>query len=180
MDVLLLAGYKRDCAQIALKKLDQQILNLQSIGLNPVVILSGTEADEVIRQSQPLRTCELVFDTNEPQDVSLMTNLKSGIQVVSQTCFVLPLEIPPPPKEIWVALKRAFQETGFTTKTAFIQLSDREGAPWHWGFPLYITRLGRHLLLQEENLHTLTDPRLTYFNTVYEMPEALAPQRYNL
>ena len=47
MDVLLLAGYRQDCNHFALRRdtdnelifLDRQIENLQSLDLNPIVVL---------------------------------------------------------------------------------------------------------------------------------------------
>lgn len=181
MDVLILAGYREDLHLTLLKKtsadspifLDRQIESARSLGLNPIIILSGSHADEVLRQSISLRSCELIYDTNE-ENSNLMTNLRAGIHGASQTCFALPVHIPCPEKEIWVALKTAFQNTGFSTKKAVIQLTDHQGAPWHWGFPLFLTRLGRHLLLNEPDLSSLVDPRLTYFHSVFVPPEGLA------
>ncbi len=178
MDVLLLAGYRVDCAQTQIELLDEQIIKLKSLGLTPTVVLSGPFADEVLRNSKPLRDCELVYDTNDQP--TLMTNLKSGIHVTTHTCFALPLEIPCPPKEHWVALKLAFQRAGFTIKSSFLQLTDAQGAPCHWGFPLFVTRLGRHLLLNEENLTSLTDPRLHVLYSTKEASEALAPETSSL
>lgn len=187
MDVLILAGYRNDSYETLLKRerldspilLDLQIQRVRSLGLNPIVVLSGPHTDEVLRRSISLSECELVFDTNE-DNVNLMTNLKAGIHTISQTCFVLPVEVPCPDKQAWVALKLAFQKTGFSTQKAVIQLTNQQGAPWHWGFPLYVTRLGRHLLLKEPDLHSLLDPRLTYFHSVFEPPEDLARQGHNL
>lgn len=187
MDVLILAGYRQDLHSVLLKRptsnsplfLDQQIKATQALGLNPIVVLSGNHADEVLRQSKALRSCELIFDTND-HEAGLMTNLKAGVQVISNTGFILPVEVPCPEKAAWVALKQAYQRTGFSTQKAVVQLTDSQGAPWHWGFPLYLTRLGRHLLLNESDLHSLVDPRLTYFHSVFEPPEGLAPQGHNL
>lgn len=187
MDVLILAGYRQNLHSILLRRtssdaplfLDQQITAAQALGLHPIVVLSGGHADEILRQSLALRTCELVFDTNDGE-ATLMTNLKAGVHVISNTGFILPVEVPCPEKAVWVALKQAFQRTGFSTRKAFIQLTDPQGAPWHWGFPLYMTRLGRHLLLNEPNLHSLVDPCLTYFHSVFQPPEDLAPQGHSL
>lgn len=185
MDVLLLAGYRSNLAKTALQEsngvifFDQQLIALQNLGLNPIIVLSGSSADEILRKSAELRKCELVFDTND--DLSnMMTNLKAGALASAQTCFALPLEIPCPEKAVWTALKQAFQKTGFSTKRAVIQLTDEQGAPWHWGFPLFLTRLGHHLLVNEANLTSLFDLRLSFFHSVFPAPEDLAPQRNTL
>ncbi len=185
MDVLLLSGYRSNLSETALQEsngiifFDQQLIALQNLGLNPIVVLSGLDADEILRKSQQLRKCELVFDTNDNLS-NMITNLKAGVLASSQTCFALPLEIPCPEKAVWIALKQAFQKTGFSTKKAIIQLTDEKGAPWHWGFPLFITRLGRHLLMNEPNLTSLFDLRLSFFHSVFPTPEDLAPQRDSL
>ena len=155
--------------------LDRQIENLQSLDLNPIVVLSGTAADHVILNSRKLPEVDLVFDTND-LEANLTTNIKAGLHMVSHTAFAQPLEVPCPPKEVWMALRRAYTETGFTTKMSMIQLFDPKGAPWHWGFPLFITRLGRHQLLNEDNLTSLTDSRLTYHHCPIEPAQDLAPQ----
>jgi hypothetical protein len=175
MDVLILAGYKKNHSLDPVL-LDRQIERTREMGLNPIVVLSGKYADETLRRSLLLSSCELVFDTND-EDVSLMTNLKAGIQMVAETCFVLPVEVPAPPSEAWKALKIAFQTSGFTTKFALLQLTDQQGAPWNWGFPLFVTRFGRHLLLNEENLTSFFDPRWTYLRC---SSEGLAPKTHSL
>lgn len=187
MNVLILAGYKPNSHLRNLSQqtpdspifLDQQIKAALELQLSPIVVLSGSEADQVIRKSQNLEHCELIFDTHDETEVSLMTNLKAGVLGISETAFVLPVDIPCPHKALWVALKRVFQETGFSTKYAAIQLVDNQGAPWHWGFPLYLTRLGKHLLLNEP-LSSLLDSQFTYFHSVFEPTEGLAPQDHNL
>ena len=187
MDVLLLGGYRPDCNHFALRRendnepihLDKQIHQLQELGLNPIVILSGSAADHVILKSRKLPEVDLVFDTNDLES-NLFTNTKAGLHMVSNTAFALPLEVPCPTKEIWTALRREFQSIGFSTKVAVLQLKDDKGAPWHWGFPIFLTRLGRHLLLNDSELTSLTDPKLTYHYGTVNPTQPLAPQGFSL
>lgn len=168
MDVLLIAGYRNDSEALGLSEnqdgqiqMDLQISKLQQLGLTPIVVLAGLEADDVLRKSKKLSECELIYDTHGNES-SIAACVKAGLQGVEHTCFVLPVEVPCPSKDSWVALRKAFLSTGFSTKIAMVQLTDTQGAPWHYGFPLFITRLGRHLMLNDEEIHSLTDPKLSY------------------
>lgn len=167
MDVLLLAGY-RSAEPLGLEPhasgrlmLDVRIEQLRHLGLSPIVVLSGNHADEQLRQVRSLEKCELVFDTNG-DEATLFTNLRSGLNVAEQACFVFPVEIPVPPEFVWKQLKTELLREGFLTDKHVFQLAD-EGAPWHYGFPILLSEVGRKVILNLKNPTGLTDPRIRYY-----------------
>ncbi len=168
MDALLLAGYRSIFpVPLGLEKdvlgthlLDNQIARLKAIGLSPIVVLAGENADLVIRSSRQLEDCELVYDTNG-HEANILSNIRSGLRATEEACFVLPVEIPMPAESHWRHLKAELIHEGFLTKIHIFQVGAK-GAPWHFGFPILISAVGRRALLGLENPTGLSDRRLAY------------------
>jgi len=169
MEVLLLSGYRPhpiglDALEDGEIRLDSQIRSLKEIGLTPIVVLSGNHADDVLRVSQQLESCELVFDANDNSS-NLFTNLRSGLHVTKNACFALPVEIPVPPEGHWKHLKAELIREGLLTAHHVIHAFPTEGAAWqHWrGFPLLVTAIGNRVILDLKTGKGLTDERIRYY-----------------
>jgi hypothetical protein len=167
MKVLLLCGY-RPKSKIGLQKnaagqtlLDVRIEQLQAMKMNPVVVLSGGQADELLRESRLLSTCELVFDVHD-NEATLFTNLKSGLKITDDAVFMIPLEIDPPAETDWKHLKTQLLREGFLTSFHAFQLADEKGTPTHHGFPLLISAVGNKVIQDLKEPKGLTDSRLRY------------------
>jgi len=166
MHVLLLGGYRNQPLGLGQSKdgevwIDYQIQSLKALGLSPIVVLAGAHADDVLRASRHLESCELVFDTNG-REANLFSNLRAGLHVTKEACFVLPLEIPAPPESAWKQLKLELVQHGLSTSHHVFQLPMSEGAPWQYGFPLLVTAAGSKTILNLKNATGLTDERIGY------------------
>lgn len=166
MDVLLLNGYRNQPMGLSQSEdgevwIDYQIRCLKTLGLTPTVVLAGDHADQILRVSRQLETCELVFDTNGPE-ANLFSNLRAGLHVTEDACFVLPLEIPAPPEAAWKQLKYELITHGLLTSHHIFQLPMNEGAPWQYGFPLLVTAVGSKTILNLKDATGLTDHRIGY------------------
>jgi hypothetical protein len=172
MRTLLLCGYRtRDENEVALgvgrddngeTLIDRRIVQLRALGLDVVCVLAGANADEQLRYCRTIQDTELVFDTNEP--MSLLSNTRAGsFAVPGDACFAIPVEVVPPPAETWGFLLNEYGKLGFGTKHGILQAVDPiQGAPWHFGFPLLITREGTKILTKTPDLRSLVDTRLKY------------------
>ncbi|NJL26219.1 MAG: hypothetical protein HC902_14400, partial [Calothrix sp. SM1_5_4] len=126
------------------------------------------------RSCPRLRDIEIVYDTNDTL-VSLTTNTKAGLAACEgEGVFVLPVEVPPPPEYVWNELKQAWRKEGLNAQISVLQASDAQGAPWHFGFPLLITRFGNTQIRTLENLKSLADTRLKYLHLPLEPQSGLA------
>jgi hypothetical protein len=179
MRTILLAGYRaglgleHDASGVLL--IDRRIRELQHLGFEVVCVLSGNEADDVLRTSRALMDVELVFDTNAEQS-TLATNLKAGLAATDgEGCYCLPLEIAPPERPVWNFLREEWRKRGFHTSTSVFQAADAQGAPWRFGFPLLITRSGNGLIRELTGLTGLVDARLKYQLLAFSEDQALAP-----
>lgn len=172
MKVLLLSGYRKS-PNPGMTCLNGRIAELQALGLEPVVVISGNDADDLLRQNRLLPDCELVFDTNEA--VNLLTNVRAGLAGLDHACFTIPVELPIPPASVWISLKRAWQQYGYDGKFHVFQPVDGLGTLCHYGFPLLINDSGRDLLLKTGDLTGLTDPRVKFYHNGPTEAEPLAP-----
>jgi len=174
MKALLLCGYRasedgeptlgleRDSDGVTL--IDRKIVQLRNQGLKVVCVLAGKTADEQLRQSRRIESCELVFDTSEPH-CGLLSNVRSAtFSLENEACLILPVEIPSPERTIWNFLKETLMQNRYAREASFVQITDPEGAPWHFGFPLLLTRNGANLIRETSSLTSLIDPRLQYLH----------------
>lgn len=185
MKTLLLCGYRssdhsedplgltRD--EQGLTLIDRRIYEITALGSQAICVLAGQDADEQLRQAKAISSCELVFDTNG-FDVSLATNLKSGLAAAdAEAVFVLPVEIPPPPREHWHFVKEGYrQEALHTKKASLVQAMTPQGTPLHFGFPLLVTRSGNAEIRALPGLKSLSDTRLKYLHLIYPAEADLA------
>ena len=157
------------------RQLDAQIHALSQLGMEVVCVLSGQHADEQLRLCPRIANTELVFDTND--HVNLASNLKAGLAATDgESCFVIPVEISPAPVPIWRALREDLRHIGFHTEHSVLQAVDTRGAPWHFGFPLLVTRKGNELIRGLSSFQSLLDPRLNYRQVIYSPEAELAPK----
>jgi hypothetical protein len=175
MTALLLCGY-RPCdpgePALGLDLIDERIKTLRAFGYKVVCVLAGRQADEQLLHCPRIADCELAFDTNETPN--LATNLKTGLHATDgEGCFVFPVEVPVPEKSHWHDLREEWRRIGFHTENSVLQLADAEGALYHYGFPLIVTRKGNALIREIEGFKVLTDTRLTYL--VVRRAAPLAP-----
>src|SRR2546423_43997 len=126
MKVLLLCGYRpTDSLEPVLglardengaTLIDQRIVALRELGLEIVTVLGGRTADEQLRQSRCIQYTDLAFDTSESP--SLLNNTLAGHAVMtgtSEAYFVMPVEVPLPPQELWHFLINAYAKAGYNT-----------------------------------------------------------------
>jgi len=180
MKVILLCGYretdwrelplglKRDEKGVTL--LDRQISVLMLYGYEVITVLAGPAADEQLRESRRLAQTDMVFDQSKKP--TLLSNAREGaLSAPHECCFILPVEVPAPPAEVWNRLRTEYARIGFQSEQAVIQLG---GAPLqqslapHYGFPLLFTRQGSDCLQNTEDLNGLSDARLKYLHLAPE------------
>jgi hypothetical protein len=97
----------------------------------------------------------------------LISNTRSGVFAApGEACFVLPVEVPVPPHEVWTFLYNEYGKAGFGARLALLQAVQalNQEAPWHFGFPLLLTRFGGQLLRETPDLRSLLDTRLNYLH----------------
>jgi hypothetical protein len=185
MKTLLLCGYRssdlHDEDPIGLQRapdgltlIDRRVHQLTELGLDVLCVLAGRTADHQLRECPSIAATELVFDTNE-SDVSLTTNLKAGLTAaVGEPCFALPVEVPCPPKPVWDFLVNGWGRDGMQGGISLVQAMTPQGAPWHYGLPVLITRFGNKELRTLPGLNSLLDTRLKYLHLVYPEEANLA------
>ncbi|MGZ3722893.1 MAG: hypothetical protein ACXVA9_08195 [Bdellovibrionales bacterium] len=178
MRTLLLCSYRAlDEGEIALgltrddngkTLLDSQIEALLALGMEVTCVLAGANADEQLRQCRRLAEVDMVFDTATP--LSLLSNAREGaLSAPHEACFILPVEVPVPPREVWDFLRNEYSKVGFKAEESVLQaLVPAQGAPWHFGFPLLFTHQGCQCLQNTEDLAGLVDTRLKYLHLAPE------------
>lgn len=163
MKVLLLAGIEPDRpgkTNRALQEMgdeifiDQSIQQLESLGLEVVVVLAGFESEEILRKSHRLEHCELVYDTNFAQS-TLVSNLRAGLYAVQRECFVFPITASLPERSVWMALLNHFFTQSYATGTHIVKTNQHE-------WPLLITAKGKSLLRKNSYIKTLSHPSLLW------------------
>lgn len=163
MKTLLLCGYRpvEENERGVAETIDRRIEQLKAFSSEVICVLAGPYADDLLRACPRISNVELVFDTHE--NANLTTNLRAGLAAIEgEACFVLPWEINPGRAETWGHLKTEFAKVGFATTHSILQAVDNQGAPFHYGFPLLVTRSGNDLLQELTDLRSLTDARLSY------------------
>lgn len=154
--------------------LDRRIDTLKQMGMEIICVLAGSEAELQLRKCKRLVDTDLVFDTHDAE-ANLATNLRSGLKATNKSpCFVLPVDIPVPPADVWRALMEESRRIGTFSDAAVIQAVDAQGAPCHFGFPLFMTRHAYKVLLDIQNFTKLQDPRLKYQQVVFQAEADLA------
>lgn len=185
MKVLLLSGYRphfetgkalgTDLNAQGVTLLDRRIEQIREHGLKVVVVVSGHSAEEQLRLCRRIAEVELVFDTNDAL-ATLATNFKAGLRAAAgEAFFTLPVDIPPPPVEIWSLLRDAWRALPGASDVSMLQVVNDQGAPWHFGFPLLCTRAGGELLTQITDFNSFLDVRLKYQHVVFHQESDLAP-----
>lgn len=134
--------------------LEVQIETLTAMRFDVTCVLSGNMADEQLRACRRLGEVEMVFD--DAKNPSLLSNAREGAKSEHlEACFMLPVEIPAPPREVWDFLRGVYNKGGHDTMESAFQT----GAS---GFPLLFTRRGVEQLQKIADLKSLLDPRLAY------------------
>lgn len=176
MKILLLCGYRINddlSAPLGLDVLDARISELQGLGGEVYIVMSGPTADQYLVESKKIHDCELVYDTNSQP--SLTTNLRAGLTAVADhNVFVVPVELPVADTAVWKMLLEEGRRVQFSTETDVVQAITYKGAPYHYGFPLFITRQGNKRIQEFTDLQGLIDARLRYLHQVYQHEADLA------
>lgn len=186
MKTILLCGYRiHESPELAiglerdadgLTTIDRRIQELTQLGLEVICVVAGRSADEQLRHCSRIANVELVYD--DDAQACLATNLRAGLEAVEDDgCFVIPVELPCPPEELWSFLKEEWRKIRFHTDYCVLQATQPEGAPWHLGFPLLITRKGNTELRDNPDIRSLVDARLKYLHLSPEVQPGLAPAK---
>lgn len=179
MKTLLLCGYHESTEQniLGLNRddsertlIDRRIQEIKRLGFEIICVFGGKYADEQLRQTMHVADTELVYDTSDT--ISLASNIKAGLAATDgESCYVIPVEIQPPPLEYWHGLYKELRNKGFLWPVSMLQGADIQGAPSHYGFPLLITRKGSQTIRDLSGFHSLLDSRLTYQHVVVSSVE---------
>ncbi len=171
MKVLLLAGYSQTEDpenSFALKELqgikiiDWQIGRLKAICGEVVVVLGGTDSEELLRQSRLVREAELVFDTHGPE-ASPWTNLKAGLQHGPGWTFALDILHPAPVGDLFQRLHSEYLKAGLNMGS-HIFCSTAHRSPW------LITRKGQRDIKSISDFKGLSDERLNLVQLAEDSP----------
>jgi hypothetical protein len=176
MKTILLCGYRQTEANEEIlgrtqdsngvSLLDRKIARLKELGHEVVCVLAGNSADELLRTSQSLEDCELIFDTNDAA-ATLASNARAAtFALENEACFLHPLEIPLPPPAVWHFLMHELAKVGYATSHAVLQAI---GTPCQFGFPLLLTRNGAKLLRNTPAITRLVHPQLKYLHLYYSI-----------
>ncbi len=161
MKTLLLSGYSltpEPEESFALKELhgiriiDWQIRRLKSLGSEVVVVLGGTDSEDLLRKSQLLRYCELVFDTHGEQ-VSRWTNLQSGLESGPGWSFALDIKHPAPDLSTFKQLRDRYLIDGLNSPS-HVYCATPKRSPW------LVSRSGRQFIKSTNDINSLEDSRL--------------------
>lgn len=165
MKALLLSGYRRDLSgAYALKNhfgnhmIDYQIERLRACCNEIVVVLAGTESEEILRHSRLLQNCEMIFDSHNGES-SLLSNLRAGLEHSPEWVVALPVELPCPEPEVFLKLQTAYIQAGLTCDWDMLTNAHPGRMDLRF-FPLLITRSGNHVFRKTPDLADLEDPRL--------------------
>lgn len=188
MRTLLLCGYRSPlgldrCPQ-GRTLIERRLAALHEYGSPVVAVLSGAFADEQLRQCPRLADVELAYDNSGDNSgdnygvrTSLTTNVVVGLEDRDrEPFFVLPVEIPLPDRDTWNGLLEAAESEHLPEKASLIQAVTPQGAPWHYGFPLVVSRFGNRELRRLKELNSLLDPRLNYLHLVLPNEVASVPK----
>lgn len=177
MKTLLLCGYRvtgENEPLLGLDVLDQRIRLLEDLGMEIYTVISGPRSDEYLLKSKRIHKTELIFDTSAQP--SMITNLRAGLKAAADhNVFAIPIEVPHPDPALWKFLVEEGRKVQFSTETDLVQAITFKGAPYHFGFPLFITRQGNKRLQEITDLQGLLDARLRYLHQVYQHEAELAP-----
>lgn len=165
MKTLLLCGYREERAPEG-ELIERRLRELRHLGVEPICVLAGPDADEQLRQCRTLAEAELAYDDASIR--SLIANVRAGLKLTRtnlgpEPCFVLPVEIPTPDKTVWDQLARALDGA---EDEHLLQLVDESKQPVHFGFPLLVTKAGHAQITKIQDLTRLTDTRLDYLSVV--------------
>lgn len=69
-------------------QLDRAIQAVTAMGKRPVVVI-GPDGDDLLRTSESIEACELVFDPN--YNGGIFSGIKAGLHAVNGAAFVMPL-----------------------------------------------------------------------------------------
>lgn len=119
--------------------LDELILQIRSLDKHPIVVL-GPDADDLLRTSKYLESCDIVFDPNFQG--GLFSSIKAGLDAVNGASFVLPLGAVE--KTLEFASWEAFEKALLNPETKAHVIRPVTQANERLEFPLIIT--GRGLL----------------------------------
>lgn len=171
MKTILLCGYRKTEANeesLGLTTdangtplIDRKVGRLKELGHEVICVLAGNSADQLLRRSRLLESCELIFDTNDEQ-ASLASNVRAAtFGIEDEASFIHPIEVPLPSPEIWSLLMHELAKVGYSTQASFLQAL---GAPCQFGFPLLLTRNGAKLFRSTPGVTRLIHPQLKYLH----------------
>jgi hypothetical protein len=184
MTTLLLCGY-RNSEQTdqalgleiveGMTLLDRRIAQLQAMGHNVVCVVAGQSAEAQLRSCRRMHQTELAYD--DLAAPTLLSNIKFGLSTCPEhAVFVHPIEIPVPSADQFRRLKDGWLQFGLENKTHIVQFGASLEAPWHFGFPLLVTRTGNLVLRSLPSLMSLVDTRLKYLHLNVSQPSDLASE----
>jgi hypothetical protein len=127
--------------------IDQRIGALRALGLRVCCVLSGPEAEEILKKSKRLEQTELVFDTNDPR--RLASHLRSGLFATHDDALVLPIHIAPPPRHLWLKLRTRLANLG--PDVDIVRPYIPRAGRMELGFPWLVSRRGAEKIRSAED-----------------------------
>jgi len=178
MNLLLLAGYKHAESEFWLQDqdglplLETRLQLARKFARSPIVVLSGTDADEILRNCPSLEKCELVFDTNGDQS-NLLTNIRAGLRVEANATIIWPAEVALSSTQHIRFLQQWAVQQGNRVPVHVVQ-AVHLGELVNDGLPFLLTLSGRKLLMTQPEIITLTEPCVSYEYATFSAEDGLA------
>lgn len=160
MKTILLAGYKSSYDSEFCDLLNRQLEGAFRLSPEPIVVLAGESADQILRHCRRLERCELVFDTHG-SDASVWTNLKAALEVTEGLALIQLIDTPWPEASAIQAIRNELLREG-RSHSHLIQALTSQGDLVAEGFPLGLTLSGLQFLKRVKNLQSLVDESISY------------------
>lgn len=166
MKIILLAGHEHSSQSLALKTfqnklwIDSYLEILLKRAYEIIVVLGDQHAEAILGSSQYLAKCDLVFDTHGA-NTTLMTNLRAGLYSVQHHALALPLseKLPEPQclQNLTTHYFKNYNQTQHLIKSYYLNLGQLTP-----GFPVFITPIGKKLILANKAITHIHDPQIIY------------------
>lgn len=167
MKILLLAGTLDNYEEPWALKLhegepiiDWQIKKLSKMGHEVIVIIDQLHADKIIAGSKQIHKCELIYD-NHDDEASQFTNTYSGLFIVHNYCYALPVHTPAPDKWVFNDLTTHFFRKALDEDADLVNLYYPQNGKLIKSPLILITKKGKYNIKTMEDLNSLDDEKLT-------------------
>lgn len=135
--------------------IDHQIESLLKLKYEVDIVLGADHSDEIMRASQLVKMCNIIFDPNEALGNPL-SNLHAGLHATYQETFLLPVQFKCPEEHVWkklINLLVPIETQGFHILRPYCPVN----GIMEPGYPLGITRTAKNIILKNRKLKSLIE-----------------------